>query len=106
MRRCLIPHCGEMDEAQDRQNSDWAAYAKRLGLQLRRARYRLGYSQERVAFAAGQSRSSYQQLEKGESMPHTPANPTLKTLIALTQVLDVTLAELLPDDMPDLTVGR
>ena len=84
----------------------WAAYAKRLGIELNRARHRAGLSQERLAYAAGLTRSHYQQLEKGESAPGTPANPTLRTLIALSQVLGITLTDLLPDNMPDVTVGR
>jgi transcriptional regulator with XRE-family HTH domain len=85
---------------------DWNDYAKRLGIQLNRARHQLAYSQERVAYAAGLTRSHYQQLEKGESAPGTPANPRLKTLVALAQVLHLSLTELLPDDPPDMTEGR
>jgi hypothetical protein len=49
---------------------------------------------------------TYQKFEKGASRPDTPMNPRLKTLIALSQVLGVSVADLLPDSLPDLTMGR
>lgn len=81
-------------------------FARELGLNLLRARQRTGLSQERVAHAAGISSFTYQKFEKGESRPGAPMNPRLTTLIALSQVLDVPVAELLPADLPDLTGGR
>ena len=63
-----------------------------------------GYSQDRVAYEANLSRYTYQKLEKGESRPGTPANPTVRTLLAVAQVLGVGLAEILPGDAPDLRV--
>lgn len=48
-------------------------------------------------------RYTYQKLEKGESKPGAPANPTVKTLLAISQVLGVELTSLLPDGVPDLT---
>lgn len=95
-----------MSKAPNAQDSEWTTYAKRLGIELNRERHRCGYSQERLAYAAGLTRSHYQQLEKGESAPGTPANPRLKTLISLAQALGLTLEELLPDGIPDLTQGR
>lgn len=65
-----------------------------------------GLSQERVAHAAGIASYTYQKFEKGESKPGTPMNPRLTTLVALSQVLDVPLLELLPGELPDLTIGR
>lgn len=99
----MVFHRGRMDHATDER---WATYARRLGTELNRARHRLGYSQERVAYAAGLTRSHYQQLEKGESAPGTPANPRLRTLISLAQALDVSPSQLLPDGIPDITEGR
>lgn len=46
----------------------------------------------------------HQKLEKGESRPGTPANPTVKTLLAVAQVLGVTITDLLPTETPDLTI--
>ena len=48
------------------------------------------------------SRYTYQKFEKGESMPGTPANPSLRNVMAIAQVLGVTLDELLPRPWPDL----
>ncbi|WP_239459946.1 helix-turn-helix domain-containing protein [Nocardioides daejeonensis] len=86
-------------------NPAWDDYAAALGNRLSRARQRLGLSQERVAHAAGISGYTYQKFEKGESKPGTPMNPRLITLVALSQVLEVDLSELL-GDFPDMTQGR
>lgn len=75
---------------------DWAAYARELGLALHRERVRVGLTQEELAHAAGLTRSHYQQLEKGLSRPNRAANPSLSSLIALSEVLGIPLAELLP----------
>lgn len=80
----------------------WLAYARALGLNLQKARTALGLSQERVAHLAGIAGFTYQKYEKGESRPGTPMNPQLFTLVSLSQVLQVPLAELLPDFQPDL----
>ena len=81
----------------------WAAYARELGINLQRERIKQGLTQEQLAYTANISRFSYQQLEKGESRPGTPANPSLKNIMALAQVLKVPLTKLLPDNCPDLT---
>ncbi|MGO2188151.1 MAG: helix-turn-helix transcriptional regulator [Microbacterium gubbeenense] len=83
-------------------DAEWAAYAQRLATALRRAREGAGLSQEQVAYRAGLTRYTYQKYEKGESRPGTPANPTLRTMLALSQVLDVTVASLIPPNAPDL----
>lgn len=70
---------------------------------MQRVRMLRGFSQERVAYHAGLSRYTYQKLEKGESRPGTPANPSVRTLLAVAQVLEVALTDLLPNDAPDLT---
>lgn len=80
----------------------WAPYAKELGLSMQRLREARGLSQERVAYDSGMSRYTYQKFEKGESMPGTPANPSLRNIMAVAQVLGVTLDELLPQPWPDL----
>jgi len=84
----------------------WEDYARELGHNLLRARQAKGWSQERVAHAAGISGYTYQKFEKGESKPGTPMNPRLTTLTALCQVLDVSITDLLPPHAPDLTAGR
>lgn len=83
-------------------DEEWAEYAQRLATTLRRAREDTGLSQEQVAYRAGLTRYTYQKYEKGESRPGSPANPTLRTMLALSQVLDVTVASLIPIDAPDL----
>lgn len=84
----------------------WRAYARELGVNLQRARLAKGLSQERVAHLAGIAGFTYQKYEKGESRPGTPMNPQLLTLISLSQVLEVPVADLLPDFDPDLTDAR
>ena len=84
----------------------WAEYARELGVALSPHRHRVGLSQERVAHAAGVTRGYYQQLESGTSRTGRVANPTIQNLIALAQVLETTVAELLPPSPPDLTEGR
>ncbi|WP_408896237.1 helix-turn-helix domain-containing protein [Nocardioides sp. R1-1] len=80
----------------------WAAYGRQLGVNLQRARMAAGLSQERVAHLAGIASYTYQKFEKGESRPGTPMNPQLLTLLALSQVLDTPLVDLLPDTQPDV----
>ena len=84
----------------------WEQFARELGINLLRARQVKGLSQERVAHAAGLAAYTYQKFEKGESKPGAPMNPRLTTLIALSQVLEVPLLDLLPAEVPDLTAGR
>lgn len=81
---------------------EWPDYARELGLNIQRRRLALGMSQEHVAYNANLSRFAYQQLEKGESRPGTPANPSLMNVMAIAQVLGVAMDELLPAPWPDL----
>lgn len=75
---------------------------KQVGLRLQQERLAQGLSQERLAYAANLSRYTYQKFEKGESKPGTPANPSLHNIMAIAQVLNITLDELLPAEWPDL----
>ncbi|TAJ49459.1 MAG: XRE family transcriptional regulator [Herbiconiux sp.] len=84
----------------------WPEFARELGLSLERLRRKRGLSQEAVAYAAGLSRYTYQKFERGESMPGSPANPSLRNVMALAQVLGATLDEVLPQPWPDLRAGR
>ncbi len=77
----------------------WDDYVRELGLNLHRVRIAKGLSQERLAAAAGLSSFTYRKLEKGESNPGTPANPRLRTLVSLAEVLDVSVTELLPTEL-------
>ena len=86
----------------DEIEAEWGRYSQRFATSLRSARDRAGLSQEDVAYQAGLTRYTYQKYEKGESRPGAPANPSLRTLIALSQVLDVPIEELLPTPLPDL----
>ncbi len=88
-----------------RPSPDWDRYAVEFGHSLKRLRSARGLSQEQLAYAAGLSRYTYQKFEKGESMPGSPANPSLRNVMALAQVLDVALDELLPMPWPDLRAG-
>ncbi|MGM7679488.1 helix-turn-helix transcriptional regulator [Microbacterium sp. A94] len=82
--------------------AEWRAYSQRFATSLRSARDRAGLSQEDVAYRAGLTRYTYQKYEKGESRPGHPANPTLRTVLALAQVLETSLVDLIPKDFPDL----
>ncbi|WP_235201483.1 helix-turn-helix transcriptional regulator [Microbacterium sp. CH12i] len=73
-----------------------------MATSLRRARENAGLSQEQVAYRAGLTRYTYQKYEKGESRPGSAANPTLRTLLALSQVLELAIEQLIPEDPPDL----
>ncbi|MCL2403229.1 MAG: helix-turn-helix domain-containing protein [Coriobacteriia bacterium] len=75
---------------------EWQTYVEELGLALRQARKKSGLSQEILAGKAGVSTFTYQKLENGQSNPDTPANPRLRTLVAISRVLEVPLDELLP----------
>jgi transcriptional regulator with XRE-family HTH domain len=92
--------------ATGRASAPWDAYARELGHNLLRARSASGLSQERAAHAAGISSFTYRKLEKGESNPGTPANPRLRTLVALAEVFGTTVQELIPQDGPGIAVGR
>ncbi|WP_308162123.1 helix-turn-helix transcriptional regulator [Microbacterium sp. ISL-59] len=81
---------------------EWSAYSQRLATSLRSARERAGLSQEDVAYRSGLTRYTYQKYEKGESRPGFPANPTLRTIITLSQVLGTSLHDLIPEGFPDL----
>jgi transcriptional regulator with XRE-family HTH domain len=83
--------------------ADWDDYVRELGLNLQRRRLALALSQEDVAYAAGLTRSHYQQLEKGRSRPDLAANPSLLTLSAVAAALNLEVSELLPDGPVDFT---
>lgn len=90
--------------SQSAADQNWAEYAPRLGLRIRELRSRRGISQE-LAYAAGLGRYTLQRYEKGEISPGVPTGPSIRSLMAISQVLDVDLAELLPDSIPDLRSG-
>lgn len=79
----------------------WDEFAAQIGHRLAQARAAKGLSQERIAHAAGISAYTYQKFEKGESKPGAPLNPRLSTLLALCQVLDLELGELVGNDWPE-----
>lgn len=81
----------------------WNAYAKDLGTRLHRFRIERGLSQEHLAYLSGITRYTYQKLEKGESAPGSPANPSLRNIMAIAQQFDISLDQLLPPPWPDLT---
>ncbi|MFT4259495.1 helix-turn-helix domain-containing protein [Microbacterium sp.] len=76
---------------------EWAAFARELGHRLRRARDEAGLTQEQLVELAGISLYAYQQYERGAATRRgAPTNPRLATILAIAQVLDVRLEELLP----------
>ncbi|WP_256999597.1 helix-turn-helix transcriptional regulator [Microbacterium sp. SZ1] len=81
----------------------WEAFAVQLGHNLQQARVGRSMTQGSVAYRAGLTRYTYQMYELGKAQSQGPANPTLRILLALSQVLEVPLHELLPSDVPDVT---
>lgn len=55
-----------------------------------------GITQEDLAHRAGLTRTHYQQIERGWGKQGQPANPSLKVLSRLAQVLGLETGELLP----------
>ena len=77
-------------------------YSSELSRRMRMLRFKSGYTQEEVAQRAGISTYTYQKFEKGESRPGHPMNPTLSTLIALSDVFDIDVRDLLLSTMMPL----
>ncbi len=102
MRTRLARDAEDVARQNDSSDDEWAFYAQRLATSLRRARENAGLSQEQVAYRAGLTRYTYQKYEKGESRPGSAANPTLRTLLALSQVLELSIEQLVPENAPDL----
>lgn len=77
---------------------EWAEFSRALGMNLRRRRDVLGLTQEAVAERAGISLYAYQQYERGAVTKGGAAtNPRLATVLAICEVLEVTIAAVLPD---------
>jgi transcriptional regulator with XRE-family HTH domain len=62
---------------------------RRLGEAIRARRIERGQTQEAVAFATGLSVRQYQRIERGT------VNPTFKSLLGISEVLECSLRELL-----------
>jgi transcriptional regulator with XRE-family HTH domain len=88
-----------------RPDGPWPQYARELGASIQRHRISRRLTQEQVAYAAGLTRYTFQKFEKDESMPQTPANPSLRNIMTIAQVLEVSLDELIPRQWPDLRAG-
>lgn len=73
-------------------------FSQKLAQRLRILRAKSGLSQESIAHKAGLSTYTYQKFEKGESAPGKPMNPRLFTLLALSEVFDISIQELLAFD--------
>src|SRR5690606_3089039 len=104
---CAMPHsdanCARIGRvAKQTPAGSWNNYTRELGARLHRLRVDRGFSQERLAYAAGITRYTYQKLEKGESVPGSAANPSLRNIMAIAQQLGVSLDELLPTPWPAL----
>ncbi len=81
----------------------WAGFATQLGINLRRARDAKNLTQEQLVEHVGISLYAYQQYERGAATRGgAPTNPRLATVLAICQVLDVSIEELLPE-VPKLT---
>ncbi len=76
--------------------STWESYARTLGIEMQRRRIEAGLTQEQLAHLAGLTRTHYQQIERGIWRLGAPANPSLKVLARLAQVLRVQVGDLTP----------
>lgn len=84
---------------------EWAAFSRELGMNLRRARAARGLTQEDMAERAGISLYAYQQYERGAVTKGGAAtNPRLATVLMLSQVLEQSIEDLLPNP-PLLALG-
>ena len=104
----VIPCADDRDNRSVARRGDptWDEFGREIGLRLQRARESRGLSQERTAHLAGIAAYTYQKFEKGESRPGAPLNPRLSTLVALCQVLDISLEDLVPDPAPSVRLDR
>ena len=91
----MTTRTGPEDEA-------WSDYASEIATNLRRLRHEASLSHEDVAYRSGLTRYTHQKYEKGHSKPGTPANPTIRSLLAMPQALGVSLMDILPAKIPDL----
>lgn len=80
----------------------WEEYSRKIGLQLQKERERRKWSQERVAYDAHMSKVQYQRIEGGGYRNDPVSNPTIKSLIAIAEVLDLKITDLLAQPWPDL----
>ena len=67
-----------------------------MGILVQKARIDAGLTQEDLAHRAGLTRTHYQQIERGWWKRGQPANPSVKVIVRLAQVLDIGVAELMP----------
>ena len=74
----------------------WGDYARALGVNINRARVDAQLTQERLAAAAGITRTHLQQIERGVWRGDRVANPSIKVLASIAVVLEVEVASLLP----------
>lgn len=65
-------------------------------IELQRQRMAAGVTQEDLAHEAGLTRRHYQQIERRLWKPGQPANPSIKVLVRLCQVLQVEVSVILP----------
>lgn len=73
--------------------------AEQLGAVLRRLRNDSGLSQETLAYQAGITKNQLQLIEAGRSTGRKdgagPSNPRMATLVGLSSVLGISVAELM-----------
>lgn len=74
----------------------WDAYARDLGVRLQKLRIDRDITQEDLAHRAGLTRTHYQQIERGWWKRDQPANPSIKVIVRLAQVLAVAPGEIFP----------
>lgn len=100
---CVPGHSDDVRREPELERTRALALAERLR-ELRAAR---GLTQEQVAQAAGMDRNHYQLLESGLSdrRKKTPANPRLSTLVALCEIYETTVPELVVDVFRAAQVG-
>lgn len=101
-KAAILATLGTVNSREGEADAEWQDFVLKLSVQLRRLRLEVGLSQEEVAHRAGLSRFIYRQYESGESRRGTAANPALRSILAIAQVLQVSVDDLLPKPIPDL----
>ncbi|MEV7608524.1 helix-turn-helix transcriptional regulator [Microbacterium sp. NPDC089320] len=101
-KAAILETLEDVTEGASAADAEWQTFVLQLSVQLRRLRLAAGLSQEEVASRAGLSRFIYRQYESGESRRGTAANPALRSILSIAQVLQVPIEDLLPKPVPDL----
>jgi transcriptional regulator with XRE-family HTH domain len=76
----------------------WSEFMEAFGQAVQKRREAQKISQETLAYTAGLSRSAIQKIERGVGRAGASSNPSLRTVLAIAQVLEIQIGELLPPE--------